>query len=167
MGWDACQWSTTLIRLPNQSTWKNSMLEDFVYSKEQDDFSPSKQLSPDLTINQLISFKRRYKIDISHLNAGTLKNILGLIFQHLPLWEKIENTLRLIIRHSSESCQFKRLRHTLNVFFGAGKYIFFCIWKRIGVKMLSIFWSVFLQKLNTSLPWTQSVSLTSPVCQFH
>ena len=106
---------------------QTSMLEDFVYSKEQDDFSPSKQLSPDLTTNQLISFKWRYKIDISHLNAGTLKNILGLIFQHLPLWKKIENTLRLIIRHSSESCQFKRLRHTLNVFFGAGKYIFFCI----------------------------------------
>ena len=43
------------------------------------------------------------------------------------LEKRLKNTLRLIIRHSSESCQFKRLRHTLNVFFGAGKYIFFCI----------------------------------------
>ena len=115
------------------------MLEDFVYSKEQDDFSPSKQLSPDLTFNQMISFKRRYRIDMRFECKHIEKKNLGLIFHHLPLWKKkFKNTLRLIIRHSSESCQFKRLRDTLNVFFGAGKYIFFCICLRIGAKMLSI-----------------------------
>ena len=114
------------------------MLEDFVYSKEQDDFSPSKQLSPDLTFNQMISFKRRYRIDM-RFECKHIEKKLGADISSPPSLEKrFKNTLRLIIRHSSESCQFKRLRDTLNVFFGAGKYIFFCICLRIGAKMLSI-----------------------------
>ena len=86
------QWSTTLVRLPNQrlfwTTLQNSMLEDFVYSKEQDDFSPSKQLSPDLTFNQMISFKRRYRIDMRFECKHIEEKNLGLIFHHLPLWKK-------------------------------------------------------------------------------